>query len=75
MIVYKSIIFLIILLLEMSIRINEKKRNISQDINKRNIVFEYTILYDLYKKEFIDYCEDILIKKENEFLTNFYKRM
>ena len=59
----------------MSIRINEKKRNISQDINKRNIVFEYTILYDLYKKEFIDYCEDILIKKENEFLTNFYKRM
>ena len=59
----------------MSIRINERKKNFSQDKNIKNIFFEYSILYDSYKKEFIDYCEDILIIKENEFLDNFYKRM
>ena len=59
----------------MSIRINERKSNFSQNSNIRDTFLEYTILYDSYKKEFIDYCEDILILKENEFLNNFYKRM
>ena len=59
----------------MSIRINERKNNFSQNSNIRDTFLEYTILYDSYKKEFIDYCEDILILKENEFLNNFYKRM
>ena len=42
-----------------------------KDINKIDI----KNLYDLYKKEFINSCEFILIENQNDFLDNFYDKM
>ena len=47
-------------------RIYNKKR-------KHSISFE--IIYDKYKNEFIDNCEEILIKKEEDYLNFFFSRM
>ena len=61
----------------MSIKmIEQKKRNISQEINRgNNNNFKFSNLYDIYKNEFIDFCENILLKKESEFLDNFYEKI
>ena len=46
--------------------IEQKKRNISQEINRgSNNNFKFSTLYDIYKNEFIDFCENILLKKFN----------
>ena len=42
-----------------------------KDINK----IDLKNLYDLYKKEFINSCEFILIENQNDFLDNFYDKM
>ena len=47
-------------------RIYNKKR-------KHSISFE--IIYDKYKNEFIDNCEEILIQKEEDYLNFFFSRM
>ena len=41
------------------------------DLNESNI----NQLYLLYKNEFINYCENILIENQNEFLDKFYAKM
>ena len=41
------------------------------DINKSNI----NQIYQLYKDEFINSCENILIENQNEFLDKFYEKM
>ena len=46
---------------------NEKKRE-NNEINLKE-------LYDLYKKEFINCCESILIVNQNDFLDGFYDKM
>ena len=43
----------------------------TKDLNKIDI----KDLYDLYKKEFINSCELILIENQNDFLDNFYDKM
>ena len=41
------------------------------DMNESNI----NQLYQLYKEEFINFCENILIENQNEFLDRFYEKM
>ena len=41
------------------------------DLNESNI----NQIYLLYKEEFINYCENILIENQNEFLDRFYEKM
>ena len=53
-----------------------KKRVISQEIIKKSYsIFDFTQIYEKYKKEFIDNCEGILIEKEYNFLKKFNNRM
>ena len=53
-----------------------KKRVISQEITKKSYnIFDFTQIYEKYKKEFIDNCEGILIEKEFNFLKKFNNRM
>ena len=36
---------------------------------------EFDSLYNIYKKEFIDCCENILIEEKKKFLSNFFYKM
>ena len=46
-------------------------------MSKENELNESNIeqIYLLYKEEFINYCENILIENQNEFLDKFYEKM
>ena len=54
----------------------QKKRVISQEIIKKPYnIFDFSQIYEKYKKEFIDNCEGILIEKEYNLLKKFNNRM
>ena len=38
-------------------------------------IYDHNLLYEKYRLEFMDCCEDILNKKEREFLNTFFHRM
>ena len=50
------------------------KKVLNQEIKDTNKI-DLNDLYDLYKKEFINSCEFILIENQNDFLDNFYDKM
>ena len=45
-----------------------------EEIKDTNII-DIKELYELYKNEFINSCESILIENQNDFLDNFYDKM
>ena len=51
---------------------NKKKNTPRQNIDN---LFEFNSIYNLYKKEFIDCCENILIIEKNELLKKFFNKI
>ena len=43
--------------------------------SKRNIVLDHDTIYDLYKEEFLNSCELILLENQNDFLDNFFNKL
>jgi len=57
--------------------IMERNLKYKQDIlkNLSSKSFDYFSIYEKYKKEFIDNCDNILNENEDIFLTKFYNKM
>ena len=52
---------------------NKQKKEIQR--NKIENLFEFNTIYDIYKNEFIDCCENILIEEKNDLLKKFFYKM
>ena len=54
-------------------RLKNKNYNLSDE--KSKITINQQILYDIYKKEFIDECDTIIIEKQKDFLDKYFKKI
>ena len=54
-------------------KLKNKKFNLSEEKNK--IIINQKKLYDIYKKEFIDECETIIIEKKKIFLDKYFTKI
>ena len=53
--------------------INNQNYETTNKIIKNTITFEN--VYERYKIEFVDNCEEIIIQKEQDFLKSFFQKM
>ena len=52
------------------------EKNLESPYKTQNkYLFSFEAIYDKYKTEFIDNCEEIIIQKEQDFLNFFFSRM
>ena len=52
------------------------EKNLESPYKTQNkYLFSFETIYDKYKTEFIDNCEEIIIQKEQDFLNFFFSRM
>ena len=54
-------------------RLKNKNLNLAEE--KSRISISQKAIYDIYKKEFIDECENIIIEKQKEFLQKYFSRI
>ena len=59
--------------MENYIQLKNKQIFIQEIKDKKKI--DIKELYELYKNEFVNACESILIENQNDFLDNFYNKM
>ena len=56
-------------------KINNNMSNIKKKFTDHQKRITYKLIYDLYKSNFIDNCELILLEKQNIFLDKFFNKM
>ena len=56
-------------------KINNNMSNIKKKFTEHQKRITYKLIYDLYKSNFIDNCELILLEKQNIFLDKFFNKM
>ena len=54
-------------------RLKNKSFNLSEEKNKININPE--TIYDIYKNEFIDECDSIIVEKQKDFLQKYFNKI
>ena len=58
-----------------SLSVSNDRTNNSPKITQNNIQIEFDSIYNLYKNEFLYYCDNLLIKSRNDILDNFFEKM